>query len=181
MRSRSRSSHPSTRLDSNARPTTGASVRAELEQTPRPPPRLRPSTEHTTTRPTERAIDRSIDRSTRIPRVATRRRIGPFSLTRAPIHSAAAAKTILRKTAATPRRAFMHRRLAHALVCILVGFRNPAPRVPSRHRASTRERFTNRIDPSRVRHQSSRATDGRGCSAPRWGHTHTHTHTHDGV
>ena len=60
---RSRSSHPSTRLDSNARPTTGASVRAELEQTPRPPPRLRPSTEHTTTRPTERAIDRSIDRS----------------------------------------------------------------------------------------------------------------------
>ena len=55
-------------------------------------------------RPNARSIDRSIDRSTRIPRVATRRRIGPFSLTRAPIHSAAAAKTILRKTAATPRR-----------------------------------------------------------------------------
>ena len=54
--------------------------------------------------PLDRPNARSIDRSTRIPRVATRRRIGPFSLTRAPIHSAAAAKTILRKTAATPRR-----------------------------------------------------------------------------
>ena len=59
-------------------------------------------------RPNARSIDRSIDRSTRIPRVATRRRIGPFSLTRAPIHSAAAAKTILRKTAATPRHSLIH-------------------------------------------------------------------------
>ena len=176
MRSRSRSSHPSTRLDSNARPTTGASVRAELEQTPRPPPRLRPSTEHhhSTDRTRDRSIDRSIDRrASLVSRLAVES--DRFLSHALPFIPPRRRKQSSEKP---PRRhsthSFMHRRLAHALVCILVGFRNPAPRVPSRHRASTRERFTNRIDPSRVRHQSSRATDGRGCSAPRWGHTHTH-------
>lgn len=93
---------PIHRLDSTRRATdTGASVRAELEQTPPPPPRLRRSTEHHHS--TDRT--RAIDRSTRVPRLATRRRIGRFLSHALPFHSsarAAAAKTILRKTAATP-------------------------------------------------------------------------------
>jgi len=139
---------PIHRLDSTRRATdTGASVRAELEQTPPPPPRVPPSTEHHHPSPTPR-LDRpnAIDRSTRVPRLATRRRIGRFLPTRA-----AAAKTILRKTAATPRHqshfpSSPPSRVSHASSEYrVIGFRNPAPRVPSRHRASTHERFTNRI------------------------------------
>ncbi len=177
MRSRSRSSHPSTRLDSTRDTDTGASVRAELEQTPPPPPRVPPSTEpSTTTRhprhaSTERT--RSIDRPTRVPRLATRRRIGRFLPTRA-----AAAKTILRKTAATPRHqshfpSSPPSRVSHASSEYrVIGFRNPAPRVPSRHRASTHERFTNRSIIHRVTSIVTRATDG----GPR-----PDTHTHEGV
>ena len=91
----------STRLDARHR-----RVRPSGTRTDTPTAAARPSvdrTEHHHPSPTPRldrpnAIDRSIDRSTRVPRLATRRRIGRFLSTRA-----AAAKTILRKTAATPR------------------------------------------------------------------------------
>ena len=93
----------STRLDARHRHRR---VRPSGTRTDTPTAAARPSvdrTEHHHPSPTPRldrpnAIDRSIDRSTRVPRLATRRRIGRFLSTRA-----AAAKTILRKTAATPR------------------------------------------------------------------------------
>ena len=80
MRSRS-SIH---RLDSTrTRDRPPARHRAELNR--HPDRRRAPPSVHRAPpldRPNARSIDRSIDRSTRIPRVATRRRIGPFSLTR---------------------------------------------------------------------------------------------------
>ena len=168
----------STRLDARHRHRR---VRPSGTRTDTPTAAARPSvdrTEHHHPSPTPRldrtnAIDRSIDRSTRVPRLATRRRIGRFLSTRA-----AAAKTILRKTAATPRHqshfpSSPPSRVSHASSEYrVIGFRNPAPRVPSRHRASTHERFTNRSIIHRVTSIVTRATDG----GPR-----PDTHTHEGV
>ena len=183
MRSRSRSSHPSTRLDSTRDTDTGASVRAELEQTPPPPPRVPPSTEpSTTTRHPRhastdrtRSIDRSIDR-----RASLDSRLAVES----DVFSPHAPRRRKQSSEKPPRRhATNHHthpssppsRVSHASSEYrVIGFRNPAPRVPSRHRASTHERFTNRIIIHRVTSIVTRATDG----GPR---PDTHTHTHEGV
>ena len=167
---------PIHRLDSTRtrdRPPARPSERNSNRHPDRRRASVRPPSTPPLDRPNARSIDRSIDRrASLVSRLAVES--DRFLSHALPFIPPRRRKQSSEKP---PRRrathSCMHRRLAHALVCVLVGFRNPAPRVPSRHRASTRERFTNRIDPSRVRHQSSRATDGRGCSAPRWGHTHT--------